>query len=264
MAKGKFSAATKALVAACAGYMCTNPDCNRLLVGPEVKTSDELLKSNIGKFAHIEGRENKSARHDKHMTDEGRAAPQNAIFLCGVCHDLVDNNGGPGYSVELLTSWRDEHTLKVRQLLASPRLPLLPELMRLEHNAKIVQHVVDIVADKRSLHHHVDMEFWPHVIAALRDLRTEMNRALRDITDDDRLRKEFQAIRVAAQTLMKNVIVEDSGGPSKGEIHANQHLAVMREEIGTIVGRLARNYNIVVPYELQTPVWTLGAGVRHP
>ncbi|GEM31488.1 hypothetical protein NN3_24950 [Nocardia neocaledoniensis NBRC 108232] len=113
MANGRFSAATKALVAACAGYMCTNPDCNRLLVDPEVKTADTLLKSNIGKFAHIQGRESGSARYDQDMTDEQRSDPANAIFLCGVCHDLVDNNGGPGYPVALLTRWRDEHTARV-------------------------------------------------------------------------------------------------------------------------------------------------------
>ncbi|MFJ9369836.1 hypothetical protein ACIRRA_36225 [Nocardia sp. NPDC101769] len=264
MANGKFSAATKALVAARAGYMCTNPDCNRLLVGPEVKTGDVLLKSNIGKFAHIQGREFGSARHNESMTEEQRSDAANAIFLCGVCHDLVDNNGGPGYSVTLLTQWRDEHTAKVRQLLASPRLPLLPELMRLEHNAKVVQQVFDTLADKRSLHCSVDMEFWPHVIKALRDLRSEMNRALREITDDDRLRKELEAIRAAARNLMKNVIVEDNGWPSKGEIRANQHLDIMREEIGSIVHRLAKIYNIPAPQELRSPTWTLGVGLRHP
>lgn len=264
MAQGKFSAATKALVAARAGYMCTNPDCNRLLVGPEVKTKDELLRTNIGKFAHVHGREFGSARHNEDMTDEQRSDPDNAIFLCGVCHDLVDNNGGPGYSVALLIQWRNEHTAKVRQLLASPRLPLLPELMRLEHNAKVVQQVFDTLADKRSLHYAVDMEFWPHVIKALKDLRSEMNRALREITDDDRLRKDLEAIRGAARNLMKNVIVEDTGWPSKGEIHANQHLDVMREEIGSIVQRLAKAYNIPVPHELQNPTWTLGVGLGRP
>lgn len=264
MANGRFSAATKALVAACAGYMCTNPDCNRLLVGPEVKTGDVLLKSNIGKFAHIQGREFASARHDADMTDEQRSEPANAIFLCGVCHDLVDNNSGPGYSVALLTLWRDDHTAKVRRLLASPRLPLLPELMRLEHNAKVVQQVFDILADKRSLHYSVHMELWPHVIKALRNLRSEMNRALREMADDDQLRKDLKAIGAAARNLMKNVIVGDDGWPSKGEIHANQHLDVMREEIGSIVNRLAKTYNIPIPHELQLPTWTLGVGLGRP
>ncbi|MFD7846109.1 hypothetical protein ACFV4K_24590 [Nocardia sp. NPDC059764] len=220
-----------------------------------------LLKTNIGKFAHIRGRELGSARHNEDMTDEDRSDPDNAIFLCGVCHDLVDNNGGPGYSVALLTQWRDEHTARVRQLLASPRLPLLPELMRLEHNAKVVQHLFNVLADKRSLHCLVHMEVWPHVIKALRDLRSDINRAMREITDDDRLRIDLKAIRVAAQSLMKNVIVDADGLPSKGEIHANQHLDVMREEIGSIVQRLAKTYNIPVPHELQNPTWTVGVGL---
>lgn len=56
------------------------------------------------------------------------------------------------------------------------------ELMRLEHNAKVVQQVFDILADKRS----------------------EMNRAMGEISGDDRLRKDLAAIRAAALSFMKN------------------------------------------------------------
>ncbi|MEV0359024.1 hypothetical protein AB0H71_23505 [Nocardia sp. NPDC050697] len=198
------------------------------------------------------------------MTDEQRSAPTNAIFLCGACHDLVDNNGGPAYPEAVLTRWREEHTAKVRQLLSSPHLPLLPELMRLQHNAKVVAQVFDILANKRSLHFSVDLETWSHVITSLQDLRLEITRALSEISEDNRLRKALSAIRNAAMRFMKDVTVEEDGQPRRGQVHANVHLETMREEIGLIVHRLSRTYNIPIPHELQASTWTLGVGLGRP
>ncbi|MGV9613202.1 hypothetical protein [Nocardia xishanensis] len=67
MTGGQFTAPTKALVAARAGYMCTNPECNRLLVGPEVSGPDASMKTRIGEVAHIYGHKPGSARHDPLM-----------------------------------------------------------------------------------------------------------------------------------------------------------------------------------------------------
>ncbi|MGW5515345.1 HNH endonuclease [Nocardia africana] len=255
MAGGEFTAPTKALVAARAGYMCSNPDCSRLLVGPELTEPDAYMKARIGEVAHIFGEKLHSARHDPTMSDRQRAAPENAIFLCPACHTLIDNNGGIGYPATVLVEWRDEHTRKVRRLLTSPRLPLLPRLMRREQNAEVVAHVFDVLADKRSLHEYAELETFLHVVKALGQIRTQLTAALRQVHDDDKLKSEIQAISVAARTFMKNVIVDESGQPVKGFDHAVRHLTVMREEIAAIVARLSDAFAVPVPPALQSQVW---------
>ncbi|MFF0531106.1 hypothetical protein ACFYT3_22295 [Nocardia amikacinitolerans] len=255
MIGGQFTASTKALVAARAGYMCTNPECNRLLVGPEVSGPDAYMKTRIGEVAHIYGHKPGSARHDPLMTDEQRAHPANALWLCEVCHKLIDSNDGIAYPAPLLMQWRDDHGAQVRALLESPRRPLLPKLMRQQSNAEVVEHVFELLADKRSLHVHADLETWMHVRKAFDQVRREMLAALRQVADDDKLKSELRSIATAARTFMTNVIVKDYEPPAHGHSHAERHLAVAREEIAKIVARLSRTYDLRVPPALQEEVW---------
>ena len=262
MADGYFTPKTKALVAARAGYMCSNPDCNRLLVGPEVNTEDKLLKSSIGEFAHIRGRADDSPRWEPAMTDDQRADPENAVFLCATCHTLVDNNGGPGYTTDKLTAWRDEHTATVRRILAGPPIPLLSEFRRREKNGAIVRHVFNVIADKRAVYERPELESWSEVISSLSALRTTLTHELREVENDYKLAKMIKDITTSARTFMTKVKVDHYSGPVLGHEHAERHLAVMREEIGGTLRLLSSAYNIPVPDQMLRPNWVLGGGLR--
>ena len=104
MAGGELTAQTKAPVAARAGYMYSNPDCRRLLVGPELTEPDVYMKARIGEVAHMFGEKLHSARHDPTMSDRQRAAPENAIILCPAYHRLIDNNSGIVYPATVLVA----------------------------------------------------------------------------------------------------------------------------------------------------------------
>ncbi|MGS2811524.1 HNH endonuclease [Nocardia sp. MW-W600-9] len=261
MADGYFTPKTKALVAARAGYMCSNPDCNRLLVGPEVNTNDSLLKSSIGEFAHIRGRADDSPRWEPAMTDDQRADPENAIFLCATCHTLIDNNGGPGYTAGDLTAWRDAHTATVRRLLASP-IALLSEFRRREKNGAIVSHIFNVIADKRAVYERPELESWSEVISSLGTLRTTLTQELKEVENDYNLAKLIKNIIASARTFMTKVKIDPYFRPALGQEHAERHLAVMREEIGETLRLLATAYNIPLPDPLMRPNWILGGGLR--
>ncbi|WP_306365317.1 HNH endonuclease [Nocardia sp. CC227C] len=263
VANGEFSSATKALVAARAGYMCTNPDCNRLVVGPEVTglldETEEYLSTNIGEFAHISGRRLNSARYDETLTDEQRASPDNALLLCRVCHKLIDSNGGPGYSAELLRSWKTAHTRQVRELLTSRRKSVLTKLLSQTQNADVVQHVFELLANKRSLHEYPDLETWWQVRKAFGQLRDEVTASLKDVQDDDRLKQELRRITSAARKFMAEVQVEDFRAPETEPAEAEVLLAITRTKIMKTVAMLSERYEIPVPPELQSQVWKLTA-----
>ncbi|MCM6772423.1 hypothetical protein NDR86_02930 [Nocardia sp. CDC141] len=242
-------------MAARAGYMCSNPECTRLLVGPELTSPDTYMKARLGQVAHILGEKPTAARYDPAMTNAQRAAPDNAILLCPTCHTLVDNNSGIAFPPEVLRDWRTEHTARVRKLLKSPRMALLPKLMRQEQNAKVVEHVFEVLADKRSLHEHAELETFLHVVKALGHVRGELTAALRKVDDDPKLKTDIRAIGTAARTFMAKVILDKSGAPAKGFEHAERHLTVMREEIASIVARLSDSFAIPVPPALQSQAW---------
>lgn len=62
-----FSLKTKEKIAFRAAYICSNPDCNTLTVGPSI--DDPNLVSKKGEAAHIVGEKARAPRHDEDKVD---------------------------------------------------------------------------------------------------------------------------------------------------------------------------------------------------
>lgn len=248
----EFTKATKSLIAARAGYMCMNPDCNRLLVGPEVVSPDSYMK--LGEVAHIQANKSTGARFDATMSDSARRSIGNAILLCPSCHTLVDKNSGRDYSVELLLIWRDKHLEKVRFLLTSAR-PVLPMLMRLEAEGAFAQQALDCLAARSLLFAPTDMEVWNNVIDSCKSLRSELRVIKSNITLDRDLRSDLSLIEKYLRDFMnvsQNANVSD---PQDCKVHSAR-LLVLRSDTGRVVDRIAHRYSLDVPTELHPIVPT--------
>jgi hypothetical protein len=63
---------------------------------------------NVGEAAHIYGANPGSARYDDEMSSSDRSAISNAIWLCGNCHKLIDDDP-QRYPAGLLFEWQREH-----------------------------------------------------------------------------------------------------------------------------------------------------------
>ncbi|EJL65719.1 HNH endonuclease [Flavobacterium sp. CF136] len=88
-----------------AAFMCSNPDCRVLTVGPN---SDPEKSTKIGEAAHIYGARIGSKRYIHTMTDPARAEITNSIWLCRNCHKLIDTDEQK-YSANILFAWREKH-----------------------------------------------------------------------------------------------------------------------------------------------------------
>lgn len=86
------------------GFLCSNPDCRILTVGPN-EVSDRT--TNIGKAAHITAASPNGPRYDPDLTSEQRKSIDNGIWLCGNCHDKVDADA-VRYPAELLRQWKKD------------------------------------------------------------------------------------------------------------------------------------------------------------
>jgi len=112
---------TKLLLAYRSGDLCAFPGCGRRL------TVDSKTRSltNIGEAAHIAGesdgknKNKRSARYNPNMTEEERNHYNNLIYLCGVCHTIIDAipQGEKDYPIERLYTIKAEHEGKVRQAM---------------------------------------------------------------------------------------------------------------------------------------------------
>lgn len=116
-----FAEATKRVLAERAAYLCSNPMCRSLTVGPHSSPGKSLK---MGIAAHICAAAPDGPRYDPNQTQEERKSIENGIWLCHNCSDLVDKDE-QRYPKELLTEWKQQHEIFVRQ---DGGVPLLPHI----------------------------------------------------------------------------------------------------------------------------------------
>lgn len=83
-------------------YICSNPECGKITVGPN---SDKNKATNIGVAAHIKAAAPGGKRYDLGMTSDERSDISNGIWLCQSCSKLIDTDENV-YTVELLLEWK--------------------------------------------------------------------------------------------------------------------------------------------------------------
>lgn len=81
--------------------LCSNPNHK---VSTQAAKGNELV-NNMGKAAHIAAANKGGPRFDERMTNLERKHIKNGIWLCGNCHDMVDNDPDK-YTKVLLLTWR--------------------------------------------------------------------------------------------------------------------------------------------------------------
>lgn len=102
--RDEFREPVKRVIAARAGFRCSDPDCQKFTVGPTVDTTK---KFNIGAACHIAAAAKGGPRYDPSMTPEQRKHPDNGIWMCRTHADLVDDDAVK-YSLDLLRTWKRE------------------------------------------------------------------------------------------------------------------------------------------------------------
>lgn len=101
----RFKSTVVATLAKRAANRCSNPDCGATTSGP---SSDPGRSVNVGYAAHIYGANPGSARYDPNMVSADRGGIANAIWLCGNCHKLIDDDA-ERFPAGLLFEWQREH-----------------------------------------------------------------------------------------------------------------------------------------------------------
>ena len=94
-----------------AANRCSNPNCGAITSGPADSPGDAV---NVGEAAHIYGANPGSARYDPGMVSADRSAITNAIWLCGNCHKLIDDDP-TRYPAGLLFEWQREHEQRISE-----------------------------------------------------------------------------------------------------------------------------------------------------
>lgn len=107
----RFSRVTVQTLAKRAANQCSNPSCGATTSGPTESAHGSV---NVGEAAHIYGANPGSARYKAEMMPVERSSISNAIWLCGNCHKLVDDDASR-YPAGLLFEWQREHERVIKE-----------------------------------------------------------------------------------------------------------------------------------------------------
>src|SRR5207253_5049213 len=126
-----FGESVKRVLAARAGYICSNPECGALTSGPQDNPTKAV---NVGVAVHIRAASAGGPRYDVTLSPEQRSA------LCQNCAKLIDNDVNR-FSLELLTRWRADAETEARSRVGKSTVFSISDLMM----------DVSVIAEKRRL-----------------------------------------------------------------------------------------------------------------
>ena len=119
MSRDEFKHGMKKIVAERSAYMCNNPDCRKMTIGPH-SDSDKSLSDGV--TAHICAAAKGGPRYDPNQTKQERESVDNAIWLCHNCSDIVDKDEKK-YTEELLLEWKRRHEEFIRNKEMEAAIP---------------------------------------------------------------------------------------------------------------------------------------------
>ncbi len=107
MARDDFTESTKKLLVERVGYICSNPFCRRVTVGPQIGGEKTV---NIGEAAHICAASPGGKRYDPEMTSDKRKSVDNGIWMCRTCrtHAALIDRDEKYFTVEMLKKWKED------------------------------------------------------------------------------------------------------------------------------------------------------------
>lgn len=97
-----FSKAIKQRLAERVAWLCSNPDCRVVTIGPH---TDPTKRVNVGQACHIEAASEGGPRYNKEMQKAQRCSFDNGIWLCSIHAKEIDVDADR-FSVELLRKWK--------------------------------------------------------------------------------------------------------------------------------------------------------------
>lgn len=241
--RDEFSPAIVRKLAERAAYICTNPSCSRITIGPDQSATSLSIKT--GKGAHICAASPSGPRYDMSQTKAERSGIENGIWLCGACADLIDKNGGVSYPADHLRKWKKNHEELMLQCLEGGKRVMFQFLTK-PKDAHIAKRVLHLLEDKGVLYqpYHFENDFY--VVESLKEIRNALTAIKGEIDPASTLYIIVESILSACRYYMNSTSV------GAGQEELKFSLGALRKVVGINIRDLEKNYRLTASHHLRS------------
>lgn len=236
--RDNFSASVVLKVAERAGYICSNPRCNRITIGPTDNDVNKSTKTGIA--AHICAAAPGGPRYDMSQTPQERKSISNAIWLCGTCSILIDKNNGIDYPAPDIKRWKKDHEKLIKECLEGGKRLMFQFLTQQPKDASIARKVIKFLEQRGALFVHIQHEVPQYVFESVKEIRTFLTSIQTEIEPESPLEIIVDSINHACRHFMNTT----NWNQTNKEIEYG--LSATRKIIGINLKDLEQIYNLKI------------------
>jgi hypothetical protein len=242
-----FTEATARKIAQEAMYFCANPGCLRLTGYGTTKGEPR----SIAEAAHIIAASAGGPRSSSRATKATRASATNGIWLCKICHKIVDNDAA-SYSVAILREWKKSHRKLIQRVVGKDIEAALLELRASKRYQGECRELLSFFDSKRVFYEGLDHECPPMVLDSLNIIRTRITDVRGRISPDSELFSVLDALERVVHNFLRNIGADTNlnelrcDGRDPRWVKFSEELIKLRKEFSVLLQPLAAS----VEYEL--------------
>lgn len=231
----KFSQNTVTQLAKRAGYICSNPKCNRMTIGPSKNADNSII---AGIASHIRAGSEGGPRYDANQTSQQRKSITNGLWLCGTCSYMIDKNNGADYSVSQLEDWKKLHEGMIKDALEGSKRIIFRMLQNTPGDDRAAEEIVTILSDKGMLLLPYDMENPEYVLHSVEAMRRDLVILARGLDANSKVKIISESMAKACRSYMNQTSVNNEF------MKINTALGAFRKIIGLNLGELLDVYEV--------------------
>ncbi|WP_064198682.1 MULTISPECIES: hypothetical protein [Emticicia] len=230
-----FKQTVKNKLAERAAYICSNPSCTRMTIGPDNTNQQKSIKTGIA--SHICAASPGGPRYDISQSPATRQSISNGIWLCGTCSMLIDKNKGLDYPADYLRKWKSDHEKLIKECLDSPKRVML-NFRSHEDQSQTCRKIVKFLENKGVLFMDVKYEVPIHVFDSVKEIRTFLTQIQSEVISDSPLEVIVDSINNACRHFMNTM----HNNMTMPEIAFS--LGAMRKIIGLNLLNMKKDYGV--------------------
>ncbi len=232
-----FNKPTTQKLAERAGFICSNPLCHRLTVGPSEKDTNKSIRTGVA--SHICAASAGGPRYDISQSKLDRESINNGIWLCATCSVMIDKNEGLNYPADHLKKWKKDHETLIKQCLEGGKRMML-QFMTQDNQTTECRAIIKFLEQRGSFFMDYHHEVPQYVFESIKETRTYLTQVSANLTADSPLEIIVDSMNHGCRHFMNTT------QPSMTLIEMEYSLGALRKIIGINLLDMQKLYGVTI------------------